>query len=173
MTSQHKVFLTERKWWLLILTSISFVKKEKLSLIFSEKRPLVMLVLCTNFNSFIPETYKTSSIKSWLCSDLNSDIVKIYHKINILKNIFLKNSHPRDFFEKCVKELTVLRVLTPKTVACPVPKKDLKIVLPYLWKTFTEIRTRINHALKNTLPYCNLRILFWLSASWLIFSYLW
>ena len=42
----------------------------------------------TNFNSFIPETYKTGLIESLLfrCFNLCSDFVKFYHKINILKS---------------------------------------------------------------------------------------
>ena len=86
-----------------------------------------------NFNSFIPETYKTGLIKSLLfrCFSLCSDFVDLHHEINILKSILYKNSYPRDFVDKCIKEF-LDRVLTPKIVISPVPKKDLMIVLPYL-----------------------------------------
>ena len=89
----------------------------------------------TNFNSFIPETYKTGLIESLLfrCFNLCSDFVKFHHEINILKSILYKNSYPRDFVEKCIKKL-LDRVLTQKTVESTVPKKDLMIVLPYFGK---------------------------------------
>ena len=64
---------------------------------------------------------------------LLSDFVKFHHEINILKNILHKNSYPRDFVDKCVKEF-VDRVLTWKVAVSTVPKKDLVIVLPYLGK---------------------------------------
>ena len=59
----------------------------------------------TNFNSFIPEIYKTDLIKSLLfrCFNLCSDFVKFHHEINILKSILYKNSYPRDFIEKSIK----------------------------------------------------------------------
>ena len=89
----------------------------------------------TNFGSFIPETYKTDLIKSLLfrCFNLCSDFVKFHHEIDILKDILYKNSYPRDFVGKCIKEL-LDRVLTRKIVVSTVPKKDLMIVLPYLGK---------------------------------------
>ena len=61
----------------------------------------------TNFNSFIPEIYKTDLIKSLLfrCFNLCSDFVKFHHEINILKSILYKNSYPRDFVDKYIKKI--------------------------------------------------------------------
>ena len=114
----------------------------------------------TNFDSFILETYKTGLIKSLLfrCFNLCSDFVKFHHEINILKGILYKNSYPRDFVDKRIKEF-LDRVLTRKVVVSTVPKKDL-IVLPYLGKLSLQIRTRINRVMRNELPHCNLRIVF-------------
>ena len=60
-----------------------------------------------NFNSFIPQTYKTGLIKSLLfrCFSLCSDFVELHHEINILKIILYKNSYPRDFVDKCIKKI--------------------------------------------------------------------
>ena len=112
----------------------------------------------TNFDSFIPETYKTGLIKSLLfrCFNLCSDF---HHEIDILKGILYKNSYPRDFVDKYIKEF-LDRVLTRKVVVSTVPKKDLMIVLPYLGKLLLQIRTRINRVMRNKLPHCNLRIVF-------------
>ena len=72
--------------------------------IFREKRKFVTNVyrektfsdVYTNFDSFIPETYKNGLIKSKLfrCFNLCSDFVKLHHEINILKGILYKNSYP-------------------------------------------------------------------------------
>ena len=115
----------------------------------------------TNFDSFILETYKTGLIKSLLFRYFNfcSDFVKFHHEINILKGILYKNSYPRDFVDKCIKEF-LDRVLTLKVVASTVPKRDLMIVLPYLGKLSLQIGTRINRVMRSKLPHCNLRIVF-------------
>ena len=49
----------------------------------------------TNFNSFMPEIYKTGLIKSLLfrCFNLCLDFVKFYHEINILKSILYKSRY--------------------------------------------------------------------------------
>ena len=77
--------------------------------VFHEKRKFVTSVyqkktlgdVYTNFNSFIPETYKTGLIKSLLfrCFSLCSDFVKFHHEKNMLKSILYENSWPRDFVE--------------------------------------------------------------------------
>ena len=61
--------------------------------------------VCTNFNSFIPEIYKTDFIESLLlrCFNLYSDFVKFHHEINILKGLLHKNKYPHDFVDKCIK----------------------------------------------------------------------
>ena len=60
----------------------------------------------TNFNSFIPETYKTGLIKSLLfrCFSLYPTVVKLHHEINILKSILYWNNSPCDFVEKSMKQ---------------------------------------------------------------------
>ena len=56
----------------------------------------------TNFNSFIPETFKTGLMASLLfrCFNLCSEFVKFHHNINILKGVLYKNSYQRDFVDK-------------------------------------------------------------------------
>ena len=91
------------------------------------------------------------------CFSLCSDFVKFHHEINLLKSIVFKNSYPRDFVDKCIKELLDGK-LTPKIVVNTVPKKDLVVILPYLGKLSLQIRTRINRVVKNKL--CNFQIVF-------------
>ena len=135
------------------------MKKE--SLFLNVYRKKTFSGIYTNFYSSILETYKTGLIKSMLfrCFNLCSDIAKFHHEINILKGILYKNSYPRDFVDKCIKEF-LDRVLTRKVVVSTVPKKALMIVLPYLVKRSFQIHTRINRVMRNKLPHCNLRIVF-------------
>ena len=107
----------------------------------------------TNFNSFIPEIYKTGLIESLLCRcfNLSSDFMKFHHEINILKDILYKNSCTRDLVNKCIKNF-LAKVLKHKAVVSTVPKNDLMIVLPYLGKLPLQVRTRINRIMKKKAP---------------------
>ena len=88
-----------------------------------------------------------------------SDFIKFHHEIDTLKSILYKSSYPRDLIDKCIREF-IDKMLAPKLVVSTVPKKDLLIALPYLGKLSLQIRTRINHIMKNKLPYCNVRFVF-------------
>ena len=94
----------------------------------------------TNFNSFIPETYKTGLFKLLLFRCLFLDLVKFHHEINMLKSILYENSYPRDFVDKCIKQF-LDTILTQKVVVSTVPKKALMIVLRYLGKLLLQICT--------------------------------
>ena len=144
-----KLFVRERKWWSLIFFRHQYFSWKK-----NVYRKKTFSGVYSNFNSFIPESYKTGLIESLLfrCFNLCSDFVKFHHEINILKGILYKNSYPRDFVDKCIKKF-LDKVLKQKVVASTVPTKDLMIVLPYLGKLSLQIRTRINRVMKNKLPH--------------------
>ena len=114
------------------------MEKETLLLIIIRKIPSVHVY--TNFNTFIPETYKNDLIKSLLLQwfNLGSDFVKFHYAMNILKSILSKNNYLCDFLDKFVKEL-LERALTVKVVISTVPKKDLMIVLLHLGKLSLQI----------------------------------
>ena len=135
-----------------------FVRTRNLRLTFTEKN---LQWVYTNFKSFIPETYKIGLLKSLLfqCFSFCSDFIKFHHEIGKLKSILYKNSCPRDLVDKCIKEL-LDKILASKSVVSTVPKKDLVIALPILGKLSLQIRKRMNHIMKNRLPYCNTRFVF-------------
>ena len=60
----------------------------------------------TNLKNFIHETYETGLIKSVFFQyfSLYLDFVKLHHEINISKSILYKDSYPRDFVDKYIKE---------------------------------------------------------------------
>ena len=55
----------------------------------------------------------------------------------------------------CIKEF-FKKILASKTAVSTGPKKDLVIALPCLCKLSLQICTRINHIIKNKLPYYNI-----------------
>ena len=116
-------------------------------------RKITLCGVYINFNSFIPEIYKTGFIESLLlrCFNLCSNFVKFHHEINILKGLLHKNKYSHDFVDKCIK-MFLGKVLTQKIVVSTVPKKDLMIGLPYLDQLSLQSRNRINRAMKNNLP---------------------
>ena len=140
-----KLFVRERKWWSLIFFRHQYFSWKK-----NVYRKKTFSGVYSNFNSFIPESYKTGLIESLLfrCFNLCSDFVKFNDEINIFKSILYKNSNPRDLVDKKFLD----RVSTQKVVESTVPKMDLMIVLPYLGKFSLQIPTRINRVMKNKLP---------------------
>ena len=88
----------------------------------------------TNFDIFIPETYKTGLIKSLLfrCFNLCSDFVKFHQEINILKSIMYKNSNA----------------------------ESINAENSGMYRASLQIRTRINRVMENKLPYYSFQIVF-------------
>ena len=62
-----------------------------------------------------------------------------------------KNSYPRDFVDKCIKEV-LDRILKLEIVTSAVPKKGLMIVLPCLGKLALRFCTRIYRVMKTPQP---------------------
>ena len=92
-----KLFVRERKWWSLIFFRHQYFSWKK-----DVYRKKTFRGVYSNFNSFIPESYKTGLIESLLfrCFNLCSDFVKFNDEINIFKSILYKNSNPRDLVDK-------------------------------------------------------------------------
>ena len=93
------------------------------------------------------------------CFILCSDWTKFHAELVTLKEIFLKNGYPTSFIDNCFKKfLDRLYVLKPALVT--VEKKPLLLVLPFLGPISLQIRTKIRNAMKGTLDYCKLQVIF-------------
>ena len=64
------------------------------------------------------------------------------------------------------------KILAPKAVVSTVPKNDLVITRPYLFKSSLQIRKRINRIMNDKLPYCNIQFFSRLSAKLVTFLHL-
>ena len=98
----------------------------------------------TNFDSYIPLSYKSGSISSLLyrafklCS--NFDIFQ--QEITFLKVIFKRNGYPSNFIDKCVK--TILdKMFIEKKVFSVEQKKELVCVLPFIGKKSLQLRSQL------------------------------
>ena len=117
--------------------------------------------LYSNFDSFMPESYKKGLIYTLLhrafvlcCS------WKTFHmEVSFLKDIFRKNLFPAYFTDRCVK-IFLDKIFTVKKVVLIAPKKELRICLPFLGKQSFEIKTKLCKFIDKNFPQCKLQVIF-------------
>ena len=115
----------------------------------------------TNFKSFIDYKYKLSLLHSLLfrifniCSDYNA----ISLEIDKLKVICQKNKYPIRVIEKCIFHF-FNKIFVKKSLVYTVPKKKLIISLEYLGKQSSVVKKRLQHIIKESIPFCNVLVVF-------------
>ena len=131
------------------------VSREKGKFVTSVYRKPTFSGVFSSFKSFIPEKFKQGLVSTLLfrCFSISSDFSKFHLEVKTLKDIFRKNSYPMDFIDKCIRKF-LNNCLVPKTRVTTVPKKEILIILLFLGKTSTQIRTKLNRLLTKSLPYC-------------------
>ena len=101
--------------------------------------------LYSNFKSFMPDSYKKGLIftllhrASVLCCDWN----KFHAEVTFLKDIFRKNAFPGFFTDRCIK-VFLDKIFVARKVVLTVPKKELKICLPFFGKQSLNLRTKLS-----------------------------
>jgi hypothetical protein len=117
--------------------------------------------LYSHYKSCMPDTYKKGLIYTLLhrahvlCGSWNN-----WHKeVTFLKDIFIKNSYPSYFVDKCVKTF-LDKVFIPKKVIFTVPKKELSICLPFLGKQSLELKSKIGRFVEKNFPTCRIKVIF-------------
>ena len=115
----------------------------------------------TNLKSFIPTVYKFGLVYTLLhrCFHITSSYEKFHNEINALKQILKLNGYPTQFIDRCIKQFLQKLYIT-KTIQDTVNKKQLLIVLPFLGAQSFLVRKRLQSCIRNTIPYCSLRIAF-------------
>ena len=103
----------------------------------------------TNFESFIPNSYKYALIFTLLqrAFKLCSNFELFHQEIENLKNIFRKNGYPVNFTDFCIKKY-LNNLYVKKEVYLLAPQKQLTCVLPSLGKKSLQLR------------FCNLKVVF-------------
>ena len=89
----------------------------------------------TNFESFIPVSYKSNLIFTLLfrAFALCSNFELFHQEILNPKDIFKRNGYPCNFFDVCIKRF-LNNTFIDKKVYALAPKKELVCVLPFIWK---------------------------------------
>ena len=115
----------------------------------------------TNFKSFIPTVYKIGLVYTLLyrCFNITSSYEKFHNEINALKQILKLKGYPTQFIDRCIKQF-LQKLYVTKAIQDTVNKKQLFIVLPFLGAQSFLVRKRLQSCIRNTIPYCSLRIVF-------------
>ena len=114
----------------------------------------------SNYHSFIPTEYKFGLLTTLLYRSFNlvSDYVQLDIEIKDLKDILKRNRYPEGFIDKVVYKFLNNR-FTPKTMIPTVPRKKVRIVLPYLGKTSLVIKNKLRN-LSQMIPTCKIEVIF-------------
>ena len=111
----------------------------------------------TNFDSYIPLSYKSGLISSLLyrAFKLCSNFELFHQEIIFLKDIFKRNGYPSDFIDKCVKTF-LYKIFIGKKVFSVAQKKELVCVLPFIGKKSLQLRSRLVKSIQQNLKFCSL-----------------
>ena len=114
----------------------------------------------SNYRSFIPTEYKFGLVITLLyrAYELVSDYLTLDQEINRLKTILKKNRYPEGFIDRVIYTF-LQKKNTPKVVVSTVPKKKVRIVLPFLGHTSHIIKKRLQR-LFRTIPSHRLDVIF-------------
>ena len=106
-----------------------------------------------NFLSFIPDIFKSNSIKTLLyrCYALCSDWTSFDHEINFLTNFFVNNGFPLHIIHNTIK--TFLNNKFSPTSTPPLDKSNTQYIkLPYYGYLSFSIRKRLQHLFRQAYP---------------------
>ena len=136
------------------------ITRELNSFIFVYRKPTFSGVF-TNFDSFIPLSYKTGLIWSLLCRafSLCSSFELFHQEILKLKDIFKRNGYPTSFIDNCVKTFLDTVFIKKKTFLTA-SKKQLVCVLPFIGKKSLQLRSRLVKSIQGNLQFCSLKVVF-------------
>ena len=84
---------------------------------------------------------------------------KFHTEVCFLKDISRKNLFPKNFTDYCIKVL-FNKIFTPKQIITTVPKKEVRICLPFLGKYSFEIRSKLKQFVNSHFPQCKLQVTF-------------
>ena len=91
--------------------------------------------------------------------NLSPDFFKFHHEVDKLNSILSKNAYPQKFIDKCIQKflnnMFIQRLQIPS-----VPKKELRITLPFLGKMSQIVKTRLTKTMTKYMKFCKLRVIF-------------
>ena len=119
----------------------------------SVQRKLTFSGVYTNYRSFIATEYKSSLITTLLYGSFTivSDYHKLHEEIVKLKSVLRQNGSPTGFLDKIISKL-LDKSFKKRFTITTVPKKTLRLVLPYLGTQSLSLKKKLNKLFKEQLP---------------------
>ena len=110
----------------------------------------------THFESFLTSTYKFGTLYTLAYRELQicSRWAKLHSELVCLKQIFLKNDHPKKFFNKCFKTFMDNKHVVKETTLT-VKKKPFFLAFQWLGSKSLQTRTKLKKSLKTSLIIAN------------------
>ena len=115
----------------------------------------------TNYNSFLPQIYKSGLIRTLLfrlytiCSDWNM----VHKEIEHLKSVMKRNAYPDRFIDSTINHF-LDHLFANRAVAPPqLTVRTYQVFLPYLGILSSKTEKSINKAFKQYLPNCKVKII--------------
>ena len=108
----------------------------------------------SNYRSLIPPEYKFGLVTTLLYRsfELVSDYVTLDKEIKNLKEILKKNHYPDGFIDKVIYKF-LNHKFTPKTPVATVPKRKVRVVLPFLGQTSLNIKKKLRELFRMVPSY--------------------
>ena len=115
----------------------------------------------TNFESFIPISYKSNLIFTLLfrAFKLCSNFELFHQEILNLKDIFKRSGYPGNFIDACIKRY-LNQVFIDKKIYALTPKKELVCVPPFTGKKSLQLTSKLVKSIQNNLSFCHLKVVF-------------
>ena len=115
----------------------------------------------SNFNGFIYDEYKIGLVFTMLFRTFSivSDFSRFHTEVIHLKEILRKNAFPIKLVDNCIKNFLSKKFLNT-SVTLTVKKKELFIVLPYLYNSSLTLRTCLQNSINKNLPFCKIKVIF-------------
>ena len=118
--------------------------------------------LFTNFNSFIPMTYKKGLFLSLISRYFNicSSYQSLFHcELQNFKQIFSLNGYPTSLIDNCIRTF-LDKIFSPKPLVHSCSKKILFFCIPYTGQHGLQIRTQLHKLLSKAYPHISIRFVF-------------
>ena len=115
----------------------------------------------TNFESFMPETYKRGLLSTLLYRAymVSSTYLGFHEEIEKLKKIFSKNGYRTKFIDRCIYKF-LDKLYGKKDLVTTVPRKEVSIMLPFLGSVSWKMKKDLVQSLRSAAPFCKLKIIF-------------
>ena len=139
-----------------------FVMRDSGKFITSVYRKPTFSGVYTNYNSYIPLSYKTSLVSTLLyrAYTICSNWKQIHAEFSTIKSVMAKNCFPSLLLDQAIARfMNTVKSSATKNEQQPDDRK-LTIVLPYLGSYTNQVERKIKHSLKQHLPSIQINFIF-------------